>query len=114
MAATFSIYFFSDVSVSTIVQKMFRGVDSFTLMAIPFFIFAGNIMARGGVSRKLTNIAASFVGKTTGGLAMVSTLACTFFGAISGSAPATTSAIGSIMVESMEKKGYKKVFRQQQ
>ncbi|ADK82379.1 TRAP transporter large permease [Sediminispirochaeta smaragdinae] len=110
MAATFSIYFFSDVSVSTIVQKMFRGVDSFTLMAIPFFIFAGNIMARGGVSRKLTNIAASFVGKTTGGLAMVSTLACTFFGAISGSAPATTSAIGSIMVESMEKKGYKKSF----
>ncbi len=110
MASGFSIIFFSDVHFVSLVQKMFRGVDSFTLMAIPFFVFAGNIMARGGVSKKLTNLAAAFVGKTTGGLAMVSTVSCTFFGAISGSAPATTSAIGSVMVGPMEKKGYDKTF----
>lgn len=110
MASAVAITFFSDIPFVTLVQKMFRGVDSFTLMAIPFFIYAGNILARGGVSKKLTDLAAAFVGRTTGGLAMVSTLSCTLFGSISGSAPATTSAIGSIMVEPMEKKGYDKVF----
>ncbi len=110
MAASFSVYFFSDIPMITLVQKMFRGVDSFTLMAIPFFVFSGNIMARGGVSHKLTNLAAAFVGKTTGGLAMVSTASSAMFGAISGSAPATTSAIGSIMVGPMEERGYSKSF----
>lgn len=110
MASTFAVLASGQIPLANLAQKMFRGVDSFTLMAIPFFIFAGNIMAKGGVSQKLTNLAAALVGKTTGGLAMVSTVASTFFGAISGSAPATTSAIGSVMVEPMVKKGYDKSF----
>jgi C4-dicarboxylate transporter DctM subunit len=89
---------------------MFRAVDSFTLLAIPFFVFSGNIMAYGGVSKKLTNLASSFVGKLTGGLAHITTVACAFFGAISGSAPATTSAIGSVMVSQMNDRGYAKDF----
>jgi C4-dicarboxylate transporter DctM subunit len=98
--------FFSDLPVLNLVQKMFRAVDSFTLLAIPFFVFSGNVMAYGGVSRKLTNLASAFVGKLTGGLAMITTVSCAFFGAISGSAPATTSAIGSVMVGQMKDRGY--------
>jgi C4-dicarboxylate transporter DctM subunit len=101
---------FSDIPVANLVQKMFRAVDSFTLLAIPFFVFSGNIMAYGGVSKKLTNLASSFVGKLTGGLAHITTVACAFFGAISGSAPATTSAIGSVMVSQMNDRGYDKDF----
>ena len=84
------------IPVINLVQKTFRAIDSFTLLAIPFFVFAGNVMARGGVSKRLTDMAA--------------TLASTFFGAISGSAPATTSAIGAVMVPEMEKRNYDKAF----
>lgn len=110
MSSMLAVMFFSDIPVVTLIQKMFRGVDSFTLMAIPFFIFAGNIMAKGGVSKKLTDLAAAFVGKMNGGLAIVSTIACTFFGALSGSGPATTAAIGAVMVEPMAERGYSKEF----
>ncbi|WHH57834.1 TRAP transporter large permease [Petroclostridium sp. X23] len=110
ISSVVAVVFFSDIPVINLMQKMFRGVDSFTLMAIPFFIFAGNIMARGGVSKKLTDLAAAFVGKMTGGLAVVSTVACTFFGALSGSGPATTAAIGAVMVEPMKERGYSKEF----
>jgi C4-dicarboxylate transporter DctM subunit len=98
--------FVSPLPVANLVQKMFRAVDSFTLLAIPFFVFSGNIMAYGGVSKKLTNLASSFVGKLTGGLAHITTVSCAFFGAISGSAPATTSAIGSVMIGQMKERGY--------
>lgn len=91
-------------------QKTFRAIDSFTLLAIPFFVFAGNVMARGGVSKRLTDMAATLVGRMPGGLAHVATLSSTFFGAISGSAPATTSAIGAVMVPEMEKRSYDKAF----
>lgn len=110
IASMSAVFFFGDIPVLNLVQKMFRGIDSFTLMAIPFFIFSGNIMARGGVSKKLTDLAAAFVGRMTGGLAIVSTIACTFFGAISGSAPATTAAIGAVMCDPMEERGYSKPF----
>ena len=86
------------IPVINLVQKTFRAIDSFTLLAIPFFVFAGNVMARGGVSKRLTDMAATLVGRMPGGLAHVATLSSTFFGAISGSAPATTSAIGAVMV----------------
>lgn len=110
IASMAAVFFFGDIPVLNLVQKMFRGIDSFTLMAIPFFIFSGNVMARGGVSKKLTDLAAAFVGRMTGGLAIVSTIACTFFGAISGSAPATTAAIGAVMCDPMEERGYSKPF----
>ena len=89
------------IPVINLVQKTFRAIDSFTLLAIPFFVFAGNVMARGGVSKRLTDMAAT-LGRMPGGLAHVTTLSSTFFGAISGSAPATTSAIGAVMVPEME------------
>lgn len=98
------------IPVINLVQKTFRAIDSFTLLAIPFFVFAGNVMARGGVSKRLTDMAATLVGRMPGGLAHVATLSSTFFGAISDSAPATTSAIGAVMVPEMEKRSYDKAF----
>jgi C4-dicarboxylate transporter DctM subunit len=100
----------SHVPVMVLVQKAYSGLDTFTLMAIPFFILAGNVMSQGGVSTRLVALASVFFGRYTGGLAHVSTAACTFFGAISGSAPATTAAIGSVMVGPMKAKGYSTQF----
>ncbi|MDR1731566.1 MAG: TRAP transporter large permease [Synergistaceae bacterium] len=91
-------------------QTMFKGVDSFPLMAIPFFILAGNIMSVGGISKRLVAFAMAFMGKVTGGLAMVSIFASMIFAAISGSSPATTAAIGSVMLPSMVRQGYKGSF----
>lgn len=110
LAGVIAMVFFGNVPVMVAVQKVYSGVDSFTLMAIPFFILAGNIMSAGGVSGRLVDLASAFLGRMTGGLALVSTAACTFFGAISGSAPATTAAIGSIMIKPMVERGYSKVF----
>ncbi len=93
-----------------ITQKLMTGINHFNFIAIPFFILAGEIMTEGGISKKLVVLANSLVGKLHGGLAMVSTLAAMFFGAISGSSAATTAAIGGIMIPSMEKAGYKKDF----
>lgn len=87
-------------------QGMFSSVDSFPLMAVPFFILAGSLMEGGGLSRRLVRLASSIVGSTTGGFASVTVLACMFFGAISGSSPATVAAIGSIMIPAMVKQGY--------
>lgn len=97
-------------NVIDLVSKTFRAIDSFTMLAIPFFVFAGNVMARGGVSKRLTDMAATAVGRMPGGLAHVATLSSTFFGAISGSAPATTSAIGAVMVPEMQERSYDKAF----
>ncbi len=96
--------------VQDLVQKTFNVANTFALMAIPFFILAGNIMASGGVSKRLVNLAAALFGQVSGGLALVATLASTFFGAVSGSAPATTAAIGGLMIKQMETKGYDKTF----
>lgn len=101
---------FGDITIVSLAQKYFRSAESFTLMAVPFFILAGNIMARGGVSKRLTDMASAAVGRTTGGLAMVATIACTFFGALSGSAPATAAAIGAVMIPSMIDRGYARDF----
>ena len=110
ISAFLSVMMTGTIPVMTLVQKTFRAIDSFTLLAIPFFVFAGNVMARGGVSKKLTDIAATIVGRMPGGLAHVTTLSSTFFGAISGSAPATTSAVGAVMIPQMEEHGYDKSF----
>ncbi len=91
-------------------QKLYNGINSFPFMAIPLFLLAGNIMAEAKISDKLVGLASLMVGKYPGGLAQVATGASAFFGAISGSAPATTAAIGSILIPSMEKRKYPPAF----
>lgn len=93
-----------------VAQTMFNGINSFPLMAIPFFILAGNLMCEGGISQKLVQFVNLFFSGFRGGLAMVSIGASMIFAAISGSCPATTAAIGGIMVPEMEKNGYDKAF----
>ncbi len=89
-----------------VAQSMYSGIASFTLTALPFFMIAGSIMDTGGISKRLVRVANTLVGNVTGGLGIVSILACMFFGAISGSAPATVAAIGTIMIPQMYKEGY--------
>ncbi|MDW7660790.1 MAG: TRAP transporter large permease [Bacillota bacterium] len=110
VSAIITILFGMNVPLIITAQSMFSGVNSFPLMAIPFFILAGNLMGEGGISKKLINFINIFFSKFTGGLAMVSIGASMFFAAISGSCPATTAAIGGIMVPEMEKAGYDKKF----
>jgi C4-dicarboxylate transporter DctM subunit len=110
VAAMSSLVLFGHTPVMVLVQKTFGGIDSFTLLAIPLFILAGNIMSTGGVSTRLVALASCGFGRYRGGLAQVLTVACTFFGAISGSAPATAAAIGSVMIDPMVKRGYPVVF----
>ena len=99
-------------SMDTIVtaQLAVTGLDSFTLIAIPYFVLAGELMATGGISRRIVNMAHCFVKNLAGGLAIITTFACTFFAAISGSGPATVSAIGSMMIPEMVKEKYDKAW----
>ncbi len=97
-------------SVTTVAQRMATGLDSFALLAIPFFILSGQFMNRGGIARRLIEFAKVLVGWLPGGLAFVNILAAMLFGAISGSAVAATAAIGGFMVPNMEKEGYDKAF----
>ncbi|MCC8193170.1 MAG: TRAP transporter large permease subunit, partial [Deltaproteobacteria bacterium] len=93
-----------------VAQRMFTGMDSFPLLAIPLFMVAGVLMDRGGISKRLIMLATSLVGNVHGGLGIIAILACMFFAAISGSAPATVVAIGSIMVPAMIRAGYARAF----
>jgi len=97
-------------SIDTVIQKMFTGVNSTTLMAIPGFVFAGLIMAKGGISKHLINCIKAWIGHTRGGLAVVTVVACMVFAAISGSSPATAAAIGAIMIPMMIEAGYEKKY----
>ena len=94
------------IDLGALIQRMVRGLDSFSLLAIPFFILAGEIMNEGGISRRLINLANVIIGKIRGGLAMVNVLASTFFGGISGSALADTSSLGSVLIPMMKKQKY--------
>ncbi len=98
--------FFTDVPLNLIAQNCFTGLNSFTLLAIPFFILAGVIMGAGGIAKRLIDLADSIVGWVTGGLGMVGVLTSTFFGAITGSGVATTSAVGSLILPAMQEKKY--------
>ncbi|MDR1778260.1 MAG: TRAP transporter large permease [Clostridiales Family XIII bacterium] len=98
------------IPTSMISQNVFSGLNSFALMAIPFFMLAGNLMALGGIARRIVRLADVVLGRITGGLGIVTTAACMFFAALSGSGPATVSAIGSMMIPEMEKRGYDKGF----
>lgn len=106
LASIIGIEFFSRLPLLLVPQQMFVGIDSFPLMAIPFFILAGNLMAAGGISRRLVDLAKSIVGGLQGGLAMSCVLTCMMFAAVSGSSVATTFAIGSILIPAMVQHGY--------
>lgn len=106
MSSLITMVFATNSSPSVIVQKAFTSLDSFPLMAIPFFILAGVLMSTGGISKRLLNLASVLIGFITGGLAMVTVLASMFFAAISGSGPATVAAIGSFMIPAMKEKNY--------
>ena len=93
-----------------VAQRMANGVDSFPLLAIPFFVFSGYLMGRGGLARRLIDFAALMVGKLPGGLAYVNTFTCMLFGSISGSAAAAVSSVGGFMIPEMNRKGYNREF----
>ena len=101
-----AIYFGSTLPLSIITQKAFTSLDSFPLLAIPFFMLAGILMGKGGVSKRLLALATTMVGWMTGGLSMVTIVACMFFAAISGSGPATVAAIGGFMIPAMVARKY--------
>ncbi|MFV0335205.1 MAG: TRAP transporter large permease [Tropicimonas sp.] len=94
------------IPLTFISQIVFSALDSFIFLAIPLFIMAGYVMEIGGLSQRIVNFATSLVGRITGGLGIVTVLACAFFAAISGSSPATVAAIGAMMIPSMIRKGY--------
>lgn len=100
----------SGASLIVAAQTMFNGVNSYSLMAIPFFILCGNLMSGGGLSKKLVDFMKLFLGRIRGGLALVTIASSMFFAAISGSCPATTAAIGGVMVPEMSNAGYDKRF----
>ena len=105
-----SVFLNSRLSEGFMMQQLCSGSDSFPLMAIPLFILAGELMADGGVSEKILEVASAFFGRITGGLAIVTIVVCMFFAAVSGSGPATVAAVGSMVVPTMLQKGYSKSF----
>lgn len=106
IASGFSLVLFTDTSLIVLVQRIFVSLDSFSLMALPFFMIAGGLLEKGGVSKRIVNFANSIVGGLPGGLAIVTFVAAAFFGAISGSSTATVVAIGAIVIPTMIKEGY--------
>lgn len=106
LGAGIPLLIFTDTPLTVLVQRIFVSMDSFSLMALPFFMIAGNIMSAGGVSRRIVMFANSIVGGFHGGLAIVAFFASAIFGAISGSATATVVAMGSILVPAMIEEGY--------
>ncbi len=108
LACCTAIYLDPVLSFSLLAQRMFVGCDNFAMLALPAFFLAGDVMAKGGLSKRLVAFADSFVGWVSGGISLVSIVACTFFAAISGSSVATTAAIGGLMYPEMTKRGYPK------
>ena len=108
LACCTAIYLDPVLSFSLLAQRMFVGCDNFAMLALPAFFLAGDVMAKGGLSKRLVAFADSFVGWVSGGISLVSIVACTFFAAISGSSVATTAAIGGLMYPEMTKRGYHK------
>ncbi len=104
------LFTMTDVPVQAVALKLFTGIEKFEIMAIPFFILAGNFLTHGGVARRMITFATSMVGHWHGGLALSGVLACALFAAVSGSSPATVVAIGSILLPAMVAQGYPKRF----
>jgi C4-dicarboxylate transporter DctM subunit len=110
LSSAYLIIFKLQLPIVLVAQHMYGAVDSFSFLAIPFFMLAGAFMSYGGVTKRLINFAFSLVGPFKGGLAQVVAVSGMFFGAISGSSAATTAAIGAIMIDEMEDKGYDREF----
>ena len=104
------LFTMTSVPIESVALKIFTGIEKFEIMAIPFFILAGNFLTHGGVARRMINFASSMVGHWHGGLALAGVLACALFAAVSGSSPATVVAIGSIILPAMVRQGYPKSF----
>nr|WP_294512325.1 TRAP transporter large permease [uncultured Bilophila sp.] len=99
-------YLYVGQELTTLVQIAFSSVNSFPIMALPAFVLAGALMECAGISRRIVTVAEHMVGQMSGGLAITAVLACVFFGAISGSGPATTAAVGMLMIPAMTRRGY--------
>ena len=104
------LFGFTHVPLESVALKLFTGIEKFEIMAIPFFILAGNFLTHGGVARRMINFASSMVGHWYGGLGLAGVLACALFAAVSGSSPATVVAIGSILMPAMVRAGFPKKF----
>ncbi len=104
------LFFFTEIPTEAVAMKLFTGIEKFEIMAIPFFILAGNFLTHGGVAKRMINFATSMVGHFYGGLALSGVIACALFAAVSGSSPATVVAIGSILLPAMVKAGFPKRF----
>src|ERR1051326_7026315 len=104
------LFAMTQVPIESVALKLFTGIESFEIMAIPFFILAGNFLTHGGVARRMINFATSMVGHWYGGLGLAGVMACALFAAVSGSSPATVVAIGSIILPAMIDQGYPKRF----
>ncbi len=100
------LFTMTQVPVESVALKLFTGIEKFEIMAIPFFILAGNFLTHGGVARRMINFATSMVGHWAGGLGLAGVMACALFAAVSGSSPATVVAIGSILMPAMVKAGF--------
>ena len=104
------LFTMTTVPVTSVALKLFTGIERFEIMAIPFFILAGNFLTHGGVARRMIAFASSMVGHWHGGLALAGVMACALFAAVSGSSPATVVAIGSIILPAMVAQGFPKRF----
>ena len=100
------LFTMTNVPIESVAMKLFTGIEKFEIMAIPFFILAGNFLTHGGVAKRMIRFASALVGHFTGGLALAGIVACGLFAAVSGSSPATVVAIGSILLPAMVKRGY--------
>ncbi len=110
LSAGIVFYFVMDTPLIVVPQRMFTSIDSFSFMAVPFFMLAGAFMSAGGVTKRIVDFSMSLVGTLAGGLALVVAVAGMFFAALSGSSAATTAAIGASMIDEMEKRGYPRSF----
>ena len=110
LSSAIVLYAIIDMPLIVVVQRMFTSVDSFSFMAVPFFMLAGAFMSAGGVTKRIVDFSMALVGALAGGLALVVAVAGMFFAALSGSSAATTAAIGSAMIDEMEKRGYPRSF----
>jgi C4-dicarboxylate transporter, DctM subunit len=104
------LFFMTQVPIESVALKLFTGIEKFEIMAIPFFILAGNFLTHGGVARRMIHFATTMVGHWYGGLGLSGVVACALFAAVSGSSPATVVAIGSILLPAMVKAGFPKRF----
>jgi C4-dicarboxylate transporter DctM subunit len=100
------LFAMTTVPIESVALKLFTGIEKFEIMAIPFFILAGNFLTHGGVARRMINFASAMVGHWHGGLGLAGVMACALFAAVSGSSPATVVAIGSIILPAMVAKGF--------